>query len=148
MGARFNRQDVVLGAIPVGTPAADDWHEIVKSEHLPNHPVDWEVLPPGGQGQVLTANAGGSLGWLQPPHYNVQAYGAVGDGVTDDTAAINACFAAAAATPGAFVVFPATASFYLITGPITVLPARRSSVAGRPPSLSRPSTSPSLTCST
>ena len=55
------------------------------------------------------------------PVYNVQAYGAAGDGATDDTAAINACFAAAAATPGAFVVFPATASFYLITGPISVL---------------------------
>ena len=55
------------------------------------------------------------------PVFNVQAYGATGDGATDDTAAINACFAAAAATPGAFVVFPATANFYLITGPITVL---------------------------
>lgn len=55
------------------------------------------------------------------PVYNVQAYGATGDGVTDDTAAINATFAAAAATPGAFVVFPATAAFYLITGPISVL---------------------------
>lgn len=55
------------------------------------------------------------------PVYNVQAYGAVGDGATDDTAAINACFAAAAPYPGAFVVFPATANFYLITGPISVL---------------------------
>ena len=121
MAARFNRQDVVLGALPVGRPAHDDWHDILGSEQLPNHALDWEVLPPGGAGQVLTANTGGSLGWLQPLHYNVQAYGAMGDGVTDDTAAINACFAAAAPYPGAFVVFPATTAFYLITGPISVL---------------------------
>ena len=121
MAAKFNRQDVVLGAIPVGTPAADDWHELARSEYLPNRPVDWEVLPPGGAGQVLTVNTGGSLGWWQPPHYNVQAYGAMGDGVTDDTVAINACFAAAAATPGAHVIFPGTVDFYKITGPISVL---------------------------
>ena len=121
MAARFNRQDVVLGAIPVGTPAHDDWHDVLGSEQLPNHALDWEVLAPGTAGQVLTTNTNHSLGWLQPPHYNVQAYGAVGDGITDDTLAINACFAAAAATPGAFVVFPATTAFYLITGPIRVL---------------------------
>ena len=64
MGARFNRQDVVLGALPVGTPMPEDViDEILASEGLPNEPFDWDVLPPGTTGQVLTVNADGSLGW-------------------------------------------------------------------------------------
>ena len=64
MGARFNRQDVVLGALPVGTPVAEDvFDESTASLDLPNEPFDWDVLAPGTTGQVLTANADGSIGW-------------------------------------------------------------------------------------
>jgi len=64
MGARFNRQDVVLGALSVGTPVPEDViDESVNSEELPNNPVDWDVLPPGTAGQVLTVNADKSIGW-------------------------------------------------------------------------------------
>lgn len=52
--------------------------------------------------------------------FNVKDYGAVGDGITDDTAAINDCIAAASAT-GRFisVFFPAN-STYLISDTIEV----------------------------
>ena len=50
--------------------------------------------------------------------FNVKAYGAVGDGVTDDTAAVNAAFAAAYAAGGGVVYFPA--GTYLIAGSLTI----------------------------
>lgn len=46
--------------------------------------------------------------------FNVQAYGAKGDGATDDQTAINAtCTAAKAYSPAAVVYFPKPSSFYL-----------------------------------
>lgn len=50
--------------------------------------------------------------------YNVKDYGAVGDGTTDDTTAINAALAAAPA--GSTVWFPAPTSYYRITNALTV----------------------------
>jgi len=47
--------------------------------------------------------------------FNVKNFGAVGDGVTDDTAAINACVTAANAAGGGIVYFPPTgAAFYAV----------------------------------
>ena len=81
MGARFNRQDVVLGALPVGTPVPEDViDEIVASEGLPNEPFDWDVLPPGTTGQVLTVNADTSIGWATPTHGTVTSVTFTGDG--------------------------------------------------------------------
>lgn len=51
---------------------------------------------------------------------NVLDYGAVGDGVTDDTAAITAAIAAGA---GGVVVFPEPASFYLLGSSLGNIPA-------------------------
>ena len=54
----------MLGALPVGTPVAEDvFDESTASLDLPNEPFDWDVLAPGTTGQVLTANADGSIGW-------------------------------------------------------------------------------------
>jgi Pectate lyase superfamily protein len=50
--------------------------------------------------------------------FNVKAYGAKGDGVTDDTAAVNAAFAAAYAAGGGVIYFPP--GIYLIAGALTV----------------------------
>lgn len=50
--------------------------------------------------------------------FNVKAYGAKGDGSTDDTAAVNAAFAAAYAARGGVIYFPP--GIYLIAGALTV----------------------------
>lgn len=51
--------------------------------------------------------------------FNVKAYGATGDGVTDDIIAINAAIAAAIAAGGGVVFFPA--GTYLITAAVNLL---------------------------
>lgn len=55
-----------------------------------------------------------------PAFFNVKGYGAEGDGVTDDTAAINAALAAADAAGGGTVLFPY--GRYLISSPIYAAP--------------------------
>lgn len=52
-------------------------------------------------------------------YYNVKAYGAKGDGSTDDTTAINSAIAAAQSASGGVVYFPA--GFYNISSPLTTL---------------------------
>ena len=88
MGARFNRQDVVLGALPVGTPVPEDViDESVASEGLPNEPFDWDVLPPGTTGQVLTVQAGGSIAWeASAGSSSIVTVGTIGTGVWQGTA--------------------------------------------------------------
>lgn len=49
---------------------------------------------------------------------NVKAYGAVGNGTTDDSAAVQAAFNAA--VYGSVILFPATSASYVINTPITV----------------------------
>lgn len=73
--------------IPSGTPVDADWLALLE-------------LDPSE-----------ALGW-----YNVLAYGAVGDGVTDDLAAIHACRDAAG--PGATIFFPA--GTYLLSSNISI----------------------------
>jgi trimeric autotransporter adhesin len=62
MGAKFNREDVSLGAIPVGLIPTDTTSTATPTG-LPNRAVDWGVLPSGASGQVLSVNADGSIGW-------------------------------------------------------------------------------------
>lgn len=74
--------------------------------------IDWKVDVNGVGTNLSTAFA--SLAGL---FFNVMdpAYGAVGDGVTDDTTAIGLAIAAASTAGGGIVFFPATANFYLFT---------------------------------
>lgn len=76
----------------------------------------------GTNGTALWAKRSGtgSTGWAQVPFtlgvFNVKDYGAKGDGVTDDTTAIQAAITAAAVAGGTVV---ALAGNYLLTTPIT-----------------------------
>lgn len=75
-------------------------------------PDEVDRLGVGDDGQILTADSGApnGLAWEDPPSdfpkYNVKTFGAVGNGVANDTAAIQAALAAANAVDGA-VYFPA-----------------------------------------
>jgi len=62
----------------------------------------------------VTTNVGNKLAQT----LSVKDFGAVGDGVTDDTAAINA--AISALIPGQALYFPTTNSYYLFTSTITI----------------------------
>jgi len=72
-------------------------------------------------GQCLTRSgltiAGGSCG-SGGVVFNVKTYGAVGNGATDDTTAVNAAFAAAYAAGGGVIYFPP--GTYLIAGALTI----------------------------
>lgn len=68
----------------------------------------------GSAGKALVHGPSGPV-WADH-EFNVKAYGAVGDFVADDTAAIQAAIDAAAAVGGGTVYIPASSTDYLITG--------------------------------
>jgi hypothetical protein len=75
------------------------------------------MVSPGPPGNSLISN--GSA-WISaaPAVYNVKDYGAKGDGVTDDDAAVQAAITAANAANGGIIYFPA--GTYLISGQIRI----------------------------
>ena len=73
----------------------------------------------GVPNSVLTTGADGRVAWLPPGDgFNVRDFGAVGDGATDDTSAIQAALTAAHAIGGAGVAVPYGS--YKVTGTLTV----------------------------
>lgn len=79
MGLRFNREDARLGAIPVGSYVTST-STTPAPTGLPNHAIDWEVLPSGTVGQVLTVNADGSIAWSSTGSGSVTSVTFTGDG--------------------------------------------------------------------
>jgi len=79
--------------------------------------TDQEV---GEVSQALAAHKADYAKYVAQPLYNVKGFGAVGDGVTDDTAAIQAAVDAAVATGGGTIYFPKPAVSYLISSPINI----------------------------
>lgn len=72
--------------------------------------IDWKVDVDGVDTNLSTAFS--AIGGL---FFNVKAYGALGDGVTDDTTAIGLAITAAASAGGGVVYFPASTAFYSFT---------------------------------
>lgn len=77
---------------------------------------------PAGSGTAGVTQAQGDTRYQKTLGvFNVKDYGAVGNGVTDDTAAFQACFSAAIAVNGK-VVIPPTANDYIISDTILLQP--------------------------
>lgn len=72
------------------------------------------LAPDGAGGVDWVAETSGSLPW-----FNVKDYGAVGDGTTDDTSAVNLAIAALIATGFGVLYFPA--GTYLVSSTLTTL---------------------------
>lgn len=85
----------------------------------PQGPIGIGVPTGGNAGEVVLANSSSTTQWGQEM-YDVKAFGAVGDGTTDDSAAIQAAFDAAHANVGGIVFIPQ--GIFKITVPITVYP--------------------------
>jgi hypothetical protein len=83
----------------------------------------WETIGPSTAGSLLTTEGfGADPAWIAPPlapMLNALNYGVVGDGVTNDNAAINA-FLTTANTAGAVAFFPGNHSYNNGNGVITV----------------------------
>lgn len=71
------------------------------------------------QGQELVAVSGTATSWVTRD-FNVQAFGAVGDGATDDTAAIQSAISAVGAGGGRVYFPPTTNGYFLNSGALTV----------------------------
>lgn len=97
-----------------------------KGQLLAHNGTEWMQLGTGTSGYVLSANPAASLGveWIASGGggtgmdvYDVTDYGALGDGTTDDTAAISA--ALTAASGGGTVYFPR--GTYRVTSALTTI---------------------------
>ena len=62
--------------------------------------------------------------------YNVKSYGAVGDGVTDDSTPIQTCFSAAAAAGRGEIVFPPDGN-YLMDSQVALTSADNLTITGK-----------------
>lgn len=78
-------------------------------------------------GQAILATTSSTAKWTRGS-FNVMAFGALGDGSTDDTAAITSCFTAAAAVNGEVYFPPASGGSYRTSG--VVVPGGVSRIYG------------------
>ena len=109
-------------AVQRSQPRADATiNELPLNQPLPTDTVPFFRATGSGGRQTYQTFVGnlGAGGATALEWFNVKAFGAYGDNVHDDTAAINACIAAACASgQGACVVFPA--GIYLISNTLTI----------------------------
>lgn len=110
--ASFTGVDYTTGASAASNPTT--LQEVLDAWFTSAGAVDFKVLKDGSATTLQSAI-------VDSPYYNVVDYGAVGDGTTDDTTAIQAAIDAAVSdSSGGVVFFPATTDFYLITAELDV----------------------------
>ncbi len=103
----------------MSTSTAGSVETSVVGVHFGSTALSLGAAPSDGQcltrsGLTITGGSCGSGG----VGFDVKTYGAVGNGATDDTAAVNAAFAAAYAAGGGVIYFPV--GTYLIAGALTI----------------------------
>lgn len=112
-GTDFDASWQTKGLVPIGGTTGQ---HLIKNSNT-SFDTSWAVaptgLPAGGaKNAVLKKNTASNydVSWSYPTEntYDPRNYGAVGDGVTDDTAAITACITAARTTEGTMVLYDGT----------------------------------------
>jgi len=114
-GAAFTGTNYSSAATGAGSGYAVTLHTILARALTSFGSTDWNVLVNGAATSLQVA-----IGGMSGIFYNVKspAYGAVGDGVTDDTTAIQAAIDAAETAGGGIVFLPEGS--YLVTSGLTL----------------------------
>lgn len=93
-----------IGPAGPGVPTGGTTNQVLTKSSASDYDTSWQALTATDVAKV----------------YNIRDYGAVGDGTTDDTAAVNAAIAAAVSAGGGSVYVPPTTSKYRCNGAITI----------------------------
>lgn len=104
---------------PGGVVGPTEWN----ATHTISGTLSSSQITAGINNQALITNSGTVPAWTTTGIFNVLSYGAVGDGVTDDTTAINNAIAAFNSAGVGALYFPATTGGYLVTAGLTTITA-------------------------
>jgi len=120
-----NASHITSGALSLAIGGLGASQSSASANQVPVYPGSGGAAVPTSGGGWL--NALGALTWTQDQYFksgrpwvDVRAYGAVGDGVTDDTAAIQNAINAAEAIPFGGAVYVPAGNYCIKTGPVVL----------------------------